>query len=832
MESTLLNIKHNRIKGLLKEQEENNNTILKNNLLDLGVILDGTFTFGTGITAFLPIVRDLINQQQPHITEQTIGLLYITAMWIILNRHGDKVKKLIQIIREQGLTDALAKVIDFLKSLEDVVLKVADEVGYAASTIADVGAFTFLAFPLLDGLTYLIGGGDITFGEPSGYLKSVLISVGILSIKNVFNSVIRRLRSRFGTLDESQHIMRYDDLGISSDVLNVVRKTLFVESEELWVLPQDVNTNKKYNFNELPHNIDLHISRNSKLKENYIINITKVKANNFKVILEINPLSEPKVYKNIKLTLKECFGKYGYSPISLTLNEQSQNKTIRTVFDNSNYKILVPLTMKAFCELSTNTLWCKDEMTLNNRYSRGTNYIVINKTNNKKTLVHDSGRVFLLRDGNSNYTVMDSDSAWPSSNIKEFLSKTKKLSDFFNVSYTATDKIKYGRDSSDEELLVLAATNNFSQAVYDVMNGENDDILLPYLGDAVDIEVSYTDAINTRLEIKKFGVSLSFEDNFYLESILDLEEEDEYYYNMAMGGAGDYHRDDLEWEELDFLCDRVSKSDLHTLVGSLQLLDSSINTGGICEEGVLSELLTKYFEKEWDYTGNDILSELGMGLAEYRASELKKWIQNEQIINADETHLGYELDLSYSQLLGLISQYNLETFSDLIGSGFNEIGGGLNDMYYDEWGYPDETEVEVSRLFGEFVEKINDSEDLDMVTRKNNHIVLDRVVKDLGFEKDNYKPAYNLIRIDGVKSSSSYNFNHTSTQYQRDTSKIFYQLSNFDPIKNTILLYVGNRAPYGNYQNLINQGVAKTYRLNPNEISDYVVSDDLFVSES
>ena len=100
MESTLLNIKHNRIKGLLKEQEENNNTILKNNLLDLGVILDGTFTFGTGITAFLPIVRDLINQQQPHITEQTIGLLYITAMWIILNRHGDKVKKLIQIIRE------------------------------------------------------------------------------------------------------------------------------------------------------------------------------------------------------------------------------------------------------------------------------------------------------------------------------------------------------------------------------------------------------------------------------------------------------------------------------------------------------------------------------------------------------------------------------------------------------------------------------------------------------------------------------------------------------------------------------------------------------------
>ena len=105
MKSNLLEIQYLRKKGLLKEQQKDNDSVVKKGLLDIGVILDGTFTFGTGITAFLPIVRDLINLEQPQITEQSIILVYITAMWIILNRHQDKVKKLLQIIREQGLSE-------------------------------------------------------------------------------------------------------------------------------------------------------------------------------------------------------------------------------------------------------------------------------------------------------------------------------------------------------------------------------------------------------------------------------------------------------------------------------------------------------------------------------------------------------------------------------------------------------------------------------------------------------------------------------------------------------------------------------------------------------
>ena len=827
MESTLLNIKHTRIRGLLKEQEENNNTILKNNLVDLGVILDGTFTFGTGITAFLPIVRDLINQQQPNITEQTIGLLYITAMWIILNRHGDKVKKLIEIIREQGLTDALAKVIDFLKSLEDVVLKVADEVGYAASTIADVGAFTFLAFPLLDGLSYLINDGNITFGEPSGYLKSVLISIGILSIKNVFNSVIRRVKSRFGTLDESLHVIRYDDLGIGSDVLSVVRETLFVESKELWVLPQDIDIDKEYVFNGQPHHVDLYISRNSKLKESYSINITEEKTNNFKVVLEINPLYEPKVYKNIKSTLNECFGKYGYPKVSMTLNEQSNNKTVRNVYEDADYKILVPLNMDAFCALSSGTPWCdkkrQDVKYRLDQLSRGTSYFLHNKKTNEKTLIHDSSRVFLLRDGSGNYNVTTDTMVYPTGNIKQFLSATPALSEFFNVNYTSIDKIRYDRKFADEELIQLATTNNFAQAVYDVMKGDADNILLPYLGDGVETG-DYHDFLYSSsqtkpvMDITTYGVSFFFTDRKYVEDILNIEEDDSYYYQMAMGGTGYYNDcDSLEWEELDFMCDKLKTSEIKRVYTDvLKLLDPSLQENSLCDEGILSELLTKYYEKEWSSYGDDMLYELGNGLCDYRIQELKEVILQDLVIEAESvSNDGWQLDLTYPQLLGLIKQFNLKSFTDLLESGFNEIDSGLNDTYYDAWGYGDETVEEVSRIFTNFLDYVIEEGEIDIDTRKNHYEEFDRVVKDLGFEKNSYNQVYDKER--------------TLEDWTGNTYKIYYQLARFNPIKNTVSLYVGLVRPYGNINAQVKDG--KWYEIKINQVSDYVTSEDLFAPE-
>ena len=114
-----------------------------------------------------------------------------------------------------------------------------------------------------------------------------------------------------------------------------------------------------------------------------------------------------------------------------------------------------------------------------------------------------------------------------------------------------------------------------------------------------------------------------FDEETYKEDILDLNEDDTYYYDMAMyDGGGDHEY--MEWEELEYICSSVT-SDVISKIGEvLLLLNPSINITDICEEGILTELLEKYYNKEWDYTGNNILSAMGYGLGEYRAGGTKK----------------------------------------------------------------------------------------------------------------------------------------------------------------------------------------------------------------
>lgn len=832
MESRILEIQYLRKKGLLTEQQKDNDSVVKKSLLDIGVILDGTFTFGTGITAFLPIVRDLINLEQPQITEQSIILIYITAIWVILNRHQDKVKKLLQIIREQGLSDAFNRIVDFLKSLEDVVLKVADEVGYAASSIADVGAFTFLAFPLLDGLVALINNGEISLGEPSGYLKSVLISIGILSVKNIFNSIIKRIKTKFGTLEESHLIMNYNDSGISNDVFQVIQKTLFTEAEQLWILPHDINTTNQYQFNGRSHEVELTISRNVKLKEDYAIDIREGKSNNFKISLEINPIAEPNVYRNIKLTLKECFGRFGYSPINLTLSEQSSNVKVKTVFDNDEYKIVVPLDMESFCELSKDTRWCK---TFSVAGYKGTFYIIYDKKSNSKTLVHDTGRIFLLREPNSKgaqYNVYNESSAtstWMSEQMRRFASDSPTLIDFFNLSYTPNDLIKFGMPIGDDLLKDYSSTNDFAQAVYKIIkegnrltNLQQFDILEPYLGDVAQFYDEYGSNRDTGfffgVEVEENGVELIFSEETYENEILNLGEDgDEWYYSMAMG-SGTYHDHDyLEDEELDYLCNFLNGTQVKRLLNILMTMNPNgeYDMENVCDDGVLQDELQKYFSTEWNNSGDEILWELSQGLGEYRTASLRESIQNDLTLIADDGgRSGYDLELSYSQLLGLIHQYKLKNFSDLLDSGFNEITFNLYEAWYDEWGYVDGTVEEVQKLMDHFLDKIEGDKETDLTNRRIAFDKWDKILRDLQFKFDSQLPS-------GGKWIRTIPF---GDEMENQHIKLYAMVHKFNPDDLTVTL-VTSPEPIRHWRNSDKE---QEYRVSIDELSDYVLSPDLF----
>jgi len=310
MDVSLINIVNQG--GLILEQMEEKDSAVKKTLMDLGGIIDGTFTFGTGITAMLPAVKQLMSGVSPELTEQDIMLLYITAMWILLNRHKDKVDKLIDIIKNRGLISGLSTVLDFLKSVEDIAIKIGNSLGYTANSLADIVAFTFIAFPILDGILFLINQGLINPGSPTGYLKSVLIGVGIVGFKNIFNHIIKKLGGKLKPLDKDRENLNEEvdfykeTLTMVDDVMEIIKNTTTNTVIDTYFLPEDLRPEELvYEIENYFFTLELTLSRDEEIDDEFDLEAYYAGDDTIEIGLVINPLREPESYTHIEDYLTE-----------------------------------------------------------------------------------------------------------------------------------------------------------------------------------------------------------------------------------------------------------------------------------------------------------------------------------------------------------------------------------------------------------------------------------------------------------------------------------------------------------------------------------------------
>ena len=300
-------------KGLILERIEKNDSLVKKTLVDLGGIIDGTFTFGTGITALLPAVKELVSGSMPELGEQDIILLYITAIWILTNKHKEKIQKLLTIIQEKGLNKGLSMVVDFLKSVENIALKIGESIGYTTNSLVDIVSFTFLAFPILDGLLFLMDKGLINPGSPTGYLKSVLFGVGLIGFKNIFNHIIKKLGGKLKSLDTTDQNLNEErnfykeTLIMVDDVMKLIHQTVNDPNVNTYYLPEDLRPDETiYPIDNFMFTVELTISRDEDIKDEFHLEAFYIEGEDtIEIGLIINPLMEPESYDHIENYLTE-----------------------------------------------------------------------------------------------------------------------------------------------------------------------------------------------------------------------------------------------------------------------------------------------------------------------------------------------------------------------------------------------------------------------------------------------------------------------------------------------------------------------------------------------
>ena len=175
-------------------EQEPTKSMFQKTLNDMGVQLQFVGTFGFGISGMFGFVKELLEGQYPTLSEGEIILIFLSALsYLSINTIKD-IQRLREEVKGRGLGGYVNKVVELLKDFENISLKVAEKAGFTVSSLAELLGYTFLLVPILDITNRIIGEVGFDIGAMSSYLKGALVSVGIFYIKNLFNSLVLRLK--------------------------------------------------------------------------------------------------------------------------------------------------------------------------------------------------------------------------------------------------------------------------------------------------------------------------------------------------------------------------------------------------------------------------------------------------------------------------------------------------------------------------------------------------------------------------------------------------------------------------------------------------------------
>ena len=175
-------------------EQEPTKSMFQKTLSDMGVQLQFVGTFGFGISGMFGFVKELLEGQYPTLSEGEIILIFLSALsYLSINTIKD-IQRLREEVKGRGLGGYVNKVVELLKDFENISLKVVEKAGFTVSSLAELLGYTFLLVPILDVTNRIIGEVGFDIGALSSYLKGALVSVGIFYIKNLFNSLVLRLK--------------------------------------------------------------------------------------------------------------------------------------------------------------------------------------------------------------------------------------------------------------------------------------------------------------------------------------------------------------------------------------------------------------------------------------------------------------------------------------------------------------------------------------------------------------------------------------------------------------------------------------------------------------
>lgn len=454
------------------------------------------------------------------------------------------------------------------------------------------------------------------------------------------------------------------------------------------------------------------------------------------------------------------------------LNEQV-NK--RVVYEDDKYELILPYNIASICSIAPQ--WCKDEKikeaTTNAFKTGGVTYIIIEKDKNKAGIVHDTKSKIPLRFGGE-YALFDplrgralNISWYQKKEAKEFFSDKPVLIEKLNIPYSLKERLKFKMPFTGEEMKQFSEKNDFAKAVYDKIRGKSVENLdwEKFEGNdntnVHDRSWFFDDMKDDEIGIMpdEGGILIITNEQTFKYKFLDLNDDDDWAYNTAMGWGGYYDDcEEMDVEELNYMNGYLTPENrrrlqtLRELVGEPKFTEQELQY----DEGTVYNFLEKYFPVESEDMSDEWLSSLGCAIWRSRAKVIRQEIDDEKVFDYDERGRNTEMYITWKQLLQVIGTKSVESFYDL---GEIELNGlpSLSERWYDTWDVDDEGVKNMNAAFTKMLDDIEeDGVDtiMDRVKRSENFI---KTLGELGFKKasgwnpgfSNRTPVYNWKTSDG-----------------------------------------------------------------------------------
>ena len=336
------------------EKEEPTQSTFQKTLKDMGVQLQFVGTFGFGISGMFGMVKDVLEGRYPSLSEGEIILIFLSGLSYLSINVVKDLKEVRQEIDKRGLKEYVNKAVELLKDFENISLKVVEKAGYTVSSLAELLGYTFLLVPILDVTNKLIQDNGFDVISLASYLKGAIISVGIFYIRNLFNSLVLRLREKrerkqiYGDdyeVDDNAEDEMVEEGMVVGKVLSERFKGSKIMTEErvgkLSLLDKTIdNRNLKWlveQENKINW-IDLSLSKSVEKFNKNIKLFTKNNLNNYNSLIELNTVTND-VLKKSKLHEEVYMSKIAEKATTDVVRDIFE---VVTLFDGGEEYFLLP----------------------------------------------------------------------------------------------------------------------------------------------------------------------------------------------------------------------------------------------------------------------------------------------------------------------------------------------------------------------------------------------------------------------------------------------------------------------------------------------------------